>query len=325
MTYDEFICYVKDYVADILDDTDCIVKVHKVLKNNDIELDALTVVTKMSNVSPTIYLNSYYEEYNNGREAEQIVKEIYTLYSEYNKSIDFNVDVFKDYEQIKNRIAYKLVNTKANEKLLKIVPNVPFMDLSFVFYCLLDDDYLGSATALIHNDHLEMWGVSVKDLFAKAKENTPRLLEYELRDMNDVIKDMLVADLKQTVYENDDRYDRNCDLPHPEEVADGLMREIKETRNALSMYVLTNKQRSNGAVCMIYDKVLEEFAKQQGKDVYILPSSVHEVILVPAVDGIKRQELTDMVKEVNINELDDIDILSDHVYIYDIKDKTIKM
>lgn len=325
MTYDEFVRYVREYMEDILGDSQCIVKIHKVLKNNDIELDALTVMTKDSNVSPTIYLNSYYTEYESGRDINGIVTEIYSLYSEHSKKINFNVDVFLDYEKVKDRIVYKLINTKTNEKLLKGIPNVPFMDLSLVFYCLLDDDFIGSATALIHNDHMEMWGVSVKELLSVAKVNTPKLLEYELKDMNDVIKDMLVHDLKEKIFENDDRYDKNCEIPQPEMIAEGLMNEIKDARNALAMYVLTNKQRSNGAVCMIYDKVLEEFAEKQGKDIYILPSSVHEVILVPAVEGINPEDLSDMVKEVNTSELDDIDILSDHVYRYDLKDKNIKM
>lgn len=325
MTYDEFVRYVREYIEDILGDSQCMVKIHKVLKNNDVELDALMVMTKDSNVSPTIYLNSYYEEYKNGGNIDEIVTEIYSLYSEHSKKINFNVDVFMDYEKVKNRIVYKLINTKNNEKLLKGVPNVPFMDLSLVFYCLLDDEYIGSATALIHNDHMEMWGVTVKELLSVAKTNTPKLLEYELRDMNEVIKDMLVHDLKEKIFENDDRYDKNCELPQPEMIAEGLLNDINDARNALSMYVLTNKQRSNGAVCMIYDKVLEEFAKKQGKDIYILPSSVHEVILVPAVEGINPKDLSDMVKEVNSSELDDIDVLSDHIYKYDIKDKSIKM
>ena len=324
MTYEKFVDYVKERIEELLGD-DNIVRIHKVLKNNDVELDALTVLNKASNVSPTIYLNQYYEDYMKGFELDYIIQEIYNLYEEHSKKLNFNINVFKDYSKICNRIAFKLINTKSNEKLLNDIPSVPFMDLSIVFYCLLDDDYLGSATALIHNVHMDMWNVSVKELYKRAKENTPLLLGCELKNMNDMIKEMLICDLQETIYEKDDRYDRNCNMPGPEIVAEGLMKDIVDDENAITMYVLTNRPRTNGAVCMIYDNVIKNFAKEMKKDLFILPSSVHEVILVPIVDGISREELTKMVKEVNTKELDEIDVLSDHVYYYCLKSEKLTM
>lgn len=324
MTYEKFVDYVRDRIEKLLN-SDNIVKIHKVLKNNDVELDALTVLNKYSNVSPTIYLNKYYEDYMKGYELDYIIQEIYDLYEEHSKKLNFNINVFKDYSKICNRIAFKLINTKSNEKLLNDIPSVPFLDLSIVFYCLLDNDYLGSATAIIHNIHMDMWNVSVKELYRQAKKNTPILLGCELKSMNDMIKEMLICDLQETIYEKDDRYDKNCNIPGPEVVAEGLMKNIVDEKNPVSMYVLTNKLRTNGAVCMIYDNVIKNFAKKIKKDLFILPSSVHEVILVPVADGITREELENMVKEVNNNELDEIDILSDHIYFYSLKDEKITM
>lgn len=324
MTYEKFVDYVRDRIEKLLN-SDNIVKIHKVLKNNDVELDALTVLNKASNVSPTIYLNKYYEDYMKGYELDYIIQEIYDLYEEHSKQLNFNINVFKDYSKICNRIAFKLINTKSNEKLLNDIPSVPFLDLSIVFYCLLDNDYLGNATALIHNIHMDMWNVSVKELYKQAKENTPALLGCELKSMNDMIKEMLIYDLQETIYEKDDRYDKNCNMPGPEVVAEGIMKDIVDEKNPVSMYVLTNKIRTNGAVCMIYDNVLKNFAKEMKKDLFILPSSVHEVILVPVADGITREELENMVKEVNDNELDEIDILSDHIYYYSLSDEKITM
>lgn len=315
MTYDEFICCVRDGMAEILGNN-VNVKIHKVLKNNDIELDALTVMNQSSNVSPTIYLNSYYEELQNGMEIGEIINEIYQLYEEHSHKLHFDVDIFKDFEKIRGRIAYKLINTKSNMKLLADIPSVPFLDLSIVFYCLLDNDYLGSATALIHNIHKDMWNISTEELYEIAKQNTPKILQYEIKNMNELIREILVDDLQKTIYERDDRYDENCNMPGPEEVADGLLKDISNAREQISMYVLTNKQRTNGAACMLYENVMEEFAWSVGEDLFVLPSSVHEVILVPAVRGINEEELTQMVREVNHEELDEIDILSDHVYFY---------
>lgn len=315
MDYEEFISCVKNGMSDILGE-DVKVKVHKVLKNNDIELDALTVLKNDSNMSPTIYLNYYYDEYTGGRDIGDIVNEIYGLYEEHSKKLNFDMDVFSDFEKIKSRIAFKLINTKSNAKLLKDIPHVHFLDLSIVFYCLLDNEYVGTATALIHNIHKDMWNVSTEELLKIAKENTPRLLEYELKNMNELIREILVDDLQKTIYERDDRYDKNCFNPGPEEVADGLMKNITGAKEQIAMYVLTNRQRTNGAICMLYDDVIKNFAEKINSDMYILPSSVHEVILVPAAEGIFEKELTDMVREVNKEELDRIDVLSDHAYYY---------
>lgn len=315
MTYEEFVCCVRDGIAEKLEDNVC-VKIHKILKNNDIELDALTILSQSSNVSPTIYLNSYYEEFEEGTEIGEIIDEIYRLYEEHSNKLHFDVDIFKDFKKIRGRIAYKLINTKSNMKLLSDIPSVPFLDLSIVFYCLLDNEYLGSATALIHNIHKDMWNISTEELYKIAKKNTPKMLQYELKNMNELIREILVDDLQKTIYEKDDRYIENCNMPGPEEVADGLLKDINSAKEQITMYVLTNKQRTNGAACMLYDNVVEEFAWTVGEDLFILPSSVHEVILVPAVRGIDEEELTQMVRDVNSQELDEIDVLSDHVYYY---------
>ncbi len=316
MNYEEFISCIRDYMAEAVGN-DKTVTINRVLKNNDVELDALTISSSETNVAPTIYLNSYYKEYENGREPGEIVSEIYQLYESHRDKLEFNVDLFKNFDGIKGRVAYKLVNKSANEKLLSQIPFVEFLDLAIVFYCLVDNDFLGSATALIHNVHMDMWGLTVEELYEAAKKNTPVILPYELRDMNDVIKDILVSDIENTIYENDLRYDENCKFPSPEVVAEGLLKEVREAEDAVEMYVLTNKQKMNGASCILYEHILNDFANQKNKDIYILPSSVHEVILVPVAEDIDRTELSRMVRDVNRNELEEGDVLSDRVYYYD--------
>ncbi|MBQ3665029.1 MAG: hypothetical protein II919_02850 [Lachnospiraceae bacterium] len=315
MTYDEFLNDVREDINKLLGDEVC-VKTHRILKNNDIELDALTIITKDSNVSPTIYLNSYYDEYLRGKEIDEITKEICDLYISNSTKINFDVDIFKSFENIRDKVVFKLINTKANKKLLRDIPHIDFLDLSIVFYCMFDNEYLGSATALIHNIHVNMWEITVEELYEIAKENTPKLLKYEIKEMNELIRDILVGDIKKVICENDDRYDKNCETANPEVVADELMKDLMKAKEQISMYVLTNRQRMNGAACLLYDHIIEDFAKEMQKDLYILPSSIHEVILIPAINGMSREELTEMVKEVNKDEVDDIDVLSDHTYYF---------
>lgn len=296
MNYGEFLDYVKDGISKILGE-ESRVYVHKVLKNNNIELDALAVTQSGSNVSPTIYLNEYFKEYQEGRKLGEIINDIYELYEEHRGKMEFDIELFKDFEKIKKRIAFKVINAGSNEKLLQDVPHITLLDLAVVFYFIVDSDFLGSATALIHNMHLDIWDITEKDLYRIAMENTPKILNYELRNMNEIIKEMISAEIK-------------------DEVSEGMFREIDESSAKIKMYVLTNSQKVNGAACILYDGILSNFASKHGKDLYILPSSVHEVIIVIDEDEISKADLDNMVREVNRVEVDEGDILSDHAYIY---------
>jgi hypothetical protein len=87
------------------------------------------------------------------------------------------------------------------------------------------------------------------------------------------------------------------------------------------MYVLTNASGSLGAAALFYPDVKEKAAELLGGDYYILPSSVHEVILVPDSADIKAADLCDMVKQANRTVVDEKDILSDNVYHYSKDDR----
>lgn len=292
------------------------ISVYKVLKNNDIELDALTIVREDSCLSPTIYLNQYFTEYEEGRQIEEIIKDILKLYNEHKEKMELDIDYFKDFNRIKHRIAFKIINARQNEKLLKEIPYVSLLDLAIVFYCLIGNNQIGSATALIHQSHLAVWDIDVSELYKVALKNTPEILDYELRNMNDILKEMLINELTS----NKNVADRMCDMSlekdEIEELALEMIKHMQGARNNIQMFVLTNKQKINGAACMLYTGVLKGFALSVDKDIYILPSSIHEVILVPAASGISEEQLNCMIKEVNREEVEDGDVLSDHIYIY---------
>ena len=326
MTYEEFLDYVKESLEKVLEGKQegKEVRIHRVLKNNDIELDALIVTDADTNISPTIYLNGYYDEYENGRYLGDIVNEIYNLYEDHKDKILFDVDLFGDFAKVKKRIAFKVINSKSNDKLLNEVPYMPFLDLAIVFYAIIDTELTGSATVLIHNDHLEMWEITLDELYETAKENTPKILPSEIKSMDSIIKSMLIKEL-----EKDEEISKivreSGDESYYEVVADEKYDQINGLKKDIKMYVLSNKSKMNGAACILYDQVLEKFSKKVKKDLFILPSSVHEVILVPAVKGISKTELTNMVKEVNTEAVEEGEILSDHVYLYRMDSKKICM
>ncbi len=84
------------------------------------------------------------------------------------------------------------------------------------------------------------------------------------------------------------------------------------------MFVATNTRKLNGAGVMFYNGLLRSFAQKIGKSFYILPSSVHELIFVPDNGGLDAGYLGMMVREINGTEVLPNEVLSDHVYRYDI-------
>lgn len=299
MNYEEFLVYVSKGIEQILSDEKK-VSVRKVIKNNGIELDALTIMDPLSNISPTIYLNTYYEDMKKGKEITSIIREILALYEEHKDQLTFNVEIFKDFSKVKNRIVFKIINQKRNQKMLRTIPHIKVLDLAVVFYYLIESEILGSATALIYNSHLDLWGIQKEELYQNALKNTPKLLAWKIQSMDLLLEEML---------EEEDSW-------IPEEWDEG---------DNEKMYVLSNRQNLNGAACILYKDILKNFCDKIQQDVYIIPSSVHEVILLPMNSETKKEEINQMIQEVNNGELDPGEILSDHVYWYSRKQNEIVM
>ena len=269
------------------------VKLNDVVKNNGIILRGITLMQDDSNISPTIYLNPYYDAYENGETTlGTVIDEVIDTYerNKVNRSIDMRF--FLDYDSVKTRITYKLINTEKNKELLNDIPHIPFHDLSIVFQCLISGERFGNATILIHNVHLQLWKVNARELYERAMENTPILQGYDVTDMNTVLEEMRAFEgIEDTEYEED-------------------------IQQQVPMYVLSNKSRVHGAACILYPDILKDFATVVEKDLYVLPSSIHEVILLPAEGTEDSEQLKSMVHEINESQVEDEEVLSDSVYFY---------
>lgn len=280
-----------------------IVRVNNVMKNNGVMLSGITLMQEDSNISPTIYLNNYYEAYEKGQTSlKTIVNDVVDTYDRNKVSRSVNMSFFMDYEKIKGRIIYKLINTERNKELLKDIPSITFHDLSIVFQCLVSEEKFGNATILIHNAHLKIWNKTVQDIYKEACINTPKLQKYDIKNMRDVINEMLADEML-------------CD----EMFCDNNVNE------QLPMYVLSNQARVQGASCMLYPDILKDFSTALNRDIFILPSSIHELILLPVMGDENSDELKEMVMDINKTQVEREEVLSDSVYYYDRTEECIKM
>ena len=289
MEYKEFVEYIKMNAGYIAGEGGNIT-INHVIKNNGCEMDGLVIMEKGKDIAPTIYLDSFYELYTNGENIKNIIRQIEVIYEQNKNNVTFDVNILKHFDTIKDKIVYKVVNYRSNEKLLEQVPHKRILDLAVVFYCLLDNEYGRSATALIYNNNLKNWNVTIDDVYEAALKNRPDLLHSKISSMAALFE--------------------KCGVN-----VDGEEVDLKDYVPS-DMYVLTNESKLNGAACILYENVLYDFAQKLGADLYILPSSVHEVILLPKLSMFEKDELVNMVKEVNTEGVAADEVLSDHVYEY---------
>ena len=267
-------------------------------KNNGVQLDALVIRTSGMNIAPTLYLKSYFENYEDG---ETIQDGAMRLAEDFRRALPdegFDVSFYEDYDLVKEGLSYKLISTERNSELLKDVPHVPFLDLAIVFYYAFENRGLPDGTILIKNKHMEMWGVSTEQLMRDAGENAPKSLPGVCRDMCSVL----------------------------ERIYPGKSGEIFPANEPmLPMYVLSNSRMVNGAAAMLYPDILHNLSESLKSDLYIIPSSVHEVIVLARNMAGDEKSLREMIHTVNETQLEPQDVLSDSLYFYDRKDEKISI
>ncbi|MCH5337999.1 MAG: hypothetical protein J1E03_04395 [Acetatifactor sp.] len=264
-----------------------------VLKNNGTIFTGLSIQRKGESLAPVIYLEQFADDYIHGEPLEQIVEMILHIY-EKQRADEFDVSDVGTFDKIKNKIVYQLINTAQNEVLLRDIPSVPFLDLSIVFRVLIDSQYTQeTASFLVHNLHLEAWGVSSDEVWEAAQENTPELLPANISPLDNVIRAL----------------------------QPGLLEDSECCSNKI--YVLSNVKCQLGSCCILYPQIMSDFADSVGS-FYILPSSTHEVLLLPEGDGLDVEFLRGMVHDVNRKEVPEQDILSDNVYFFSKDTKQMK-
>ncbi len=292
----------------------------EVTKNNGVRLHGVIITGKESNVSPTVYIDELYEEFEAGRAIGDIVYDILCIYQKNAREINVDMDFFTQYAQAESRILYKLIHRESNDGLLGEIPYVAWNDLAIVFYYAFEDERFGKATILIKNSHLAMWGIDVPALYEAAKTNMLRLRPEELMPVRQLIQEFL---------------EKNpCGHPGVTRIAapDGTgvtlasgtasasgsaLMSDSASAPGTAMYVLSNCDRVFGASAMLYSGAMKRLAGELDRNLIILPSSVHEVILVPD-DGITEKEFyREMVREVNDTQVEPEERLSYNVYYYD--------
>lgn len=251
-------------------------------------------------VSPTFYVEPLYEVYRDEEEDIDTIADM--IVTKYFEEVENNgvLEGLNDlcglkWEAVKDRVTMQVVSYEKNKEILRDMPHIPFLDCVIVFSILVDqkDEHIRSiriTNSLAHN-----WNVELVDIFEASKINTPQLYPIVFKKLSEVIFEMMAVKGFETA------------IKLPEE----------------DLYVLSNKSNINGFTVIAYDGALDRASKVLQDNYYIIPSSIHEAILVPESYGLSEEELRQMVADVNETVVAEEDRLSDEVYFYDRQKKQI--
>ena len=311
LNYEEFKEKIKDDIKDYMDEKykNCGVFIRKVNKTN-CEVDGLNFynIPGLKNDTPTIYVNNLYEEYERTGNYEEVVRGAAETMERgiesFNKEIKAEL---LDTSRLKDNVFFTLINAEQNKELLKTVPHRKFEDLAIVYRWNIGSDSSGMYTNLVDSRLAKKEGLTENDLYNAARKNTKELLPVSVRNMNEIISEIIFGE-----NELEDEMDKE------------FKKVMMETPNEHSMYVITNESKLYGAASILYEEPLHELAEKFGSDLYILPSSVHEVIAVSADMG-SPDDLAEMVYEINMEQVDIDDRLSNQVYCYDKDLRTLRL
>lgn len=257
--------------------------------NNKPEIRVLKLQMEGCALMPIVYPEEFETRHRRGETLERLADEILEQVRKTCESNDLPADFFRDFDKVKKGLFCRVISASKNQLLLQQVPHEICEDLAIVYYYEIDEGWMEDATILIRNEHLEMWEQSPCDIRGIAWENTLKNKKVKFRKLSQVLSEY--------------------GLPETEEMEEN------------PLYLLTNEEGGFGAITAFYPKVLAFCAERLKSDLILLPSSIHEWLLLPAKTGRgtgDAEELRSMVREINRTQLEEKEILSDEIYYYSV-------
>lgn len=286
MRFEEFTDIVVEKIREYLPETfaKASVELKTVIKNNDLKLTGLTIRREESNICPTIYLEQYFKAYEAGKEMDKILEDIANVRVKTDVKDSFDVEQVTDFERVKRMVIPRLVSKEQNSVALAERPYSVLADLAVTYHILLLDR--SSVSTPVTNDLMKVWGIETEELHELAVRNMTRLIPGTFRGMSVVMNALCGG---------------KTDVLNPE--------------NEM-LFVLSNEGGWYGAAAVLDDKFMKSVVERVGEEFYVLPSSVHELLVVPVNMGMDVGQLKEMVTSVNASEVALEEQLSDNVYRY---------
>lgn len=250
---------------------------------------------------PVLYVENSYNNYLEGMDIDEAADSIIHDYEYSQDFVDNDMPDLMDKEEIYSRVFYKLIGYENNKNRLEDSPHIRVEDLAIAFYVYITEKNHGNF--MISNRFVEELELDLEEIVNNAKENTPLLFPEKFYKMSELFMDICSS--------------MSIDAGQVAGLEDCL---------DVPMYVLTNEHKYHGAAAVLYSDLLYDFCVENDTDVYILPSSIHELIIIPCTtEDCDAHSLRQMVNEANSSIVMSEEILSYSVYIYSRYDRKIKI
>lgn len=265
----------------------------KIVKNNGVILDTLDFSSDGIRTSPAIHLRELYRKYSKGVCIDSIAAQVCETLTDFDgKEHLIDPERFLDYERIRDHIWMKAVNWELNEKQLQSRPHLRKLDLALCFYIQMHMADGSACSCEVTQGLADLWQTSAEDLYQRALENITRDWEILFQPLDDIL------------WPEDP--DEGC---CPGELAAPM-------DPAARIFILSSRENCAGAVLMFISDRIRQLAEIEQRDIFILPSSIHEVLLLADNHEMNAKSLKEIVMSVNRSTVDAQEVLSDHVYRY---------
>lgn len=266
----------------------------------------LMVKREDETIAPIINMNQFYKAYQNqpGATMESIYRRIADVIME--ASIQVNLKSIMDYDIAKDNLFIRVSSAERNKDMLVNVPHQLKEDLAITYHVDVSMDEKGLGSMLIHNDLLKQYGITAEQLHEDAMKSSPHIMAPEVFSLGAMMEGMVEKDLFMMTSEEREM----------------LQESIRRSAQMSSFFVVTNQQRIGGASALFYPKVMDKLGEVLGHDYFILPSSIHEMLVLPDNGKISADELRMMVTEINATQVSPAERLTDDVYYFDTKNHT---
>mgnify|MGYP001024590162 FL=1 len=268
---------------------------HNLERNNGIKEEGLEVREKGRAAAPVLHLDELYKAYCGSGSMEEAANCGLRML-ERKPTVDAGA-VPKTWAAARGRVRAELVHYGWNREGLEGIPHRKFLNLAVIYRMQLALSGSLRAGIRINNGLIQAWGATEEDLYRAAMGNMEKE-GYRIQPLAELLGRMAG-------------------------IQPGEMPELPEEMR--QQYVLTNGACHYGAAGMLWGELMEGFAEQAGGNFYILPSSVHDLILLPDSFAICTDSLREMVKEVNESTVAREEWLSQDVYYYDSGEKRVRI
>ena len=276
------------------------VSVNTVNKLND-SYEAVTIKPVDDQVGVNISLNKCYGAYEDGTDYNEVVDKTSQLVADsLENKPEVDMATLTDYDKMKDKLVMEVVSAETNKDLLETVPHKDIEDMAVVYRFVIGDSQAGVGTILVNNQMLDNYGITAQQLHEDAIRNAPEIRPLVIEGMAEVLaKQMGVEDLEML----------GLNIPPEQE----------------QRFVASVEGNVHGAGVIAYQNFMDEAAERAGGSFFILPSSIHEVLIIPDNGKFDTASLEQMVREVNATTVELSDQLTDSVYHYDADTKVFEL